>query len=51
MIDRRFVLSLLLDLVAGTLGTMAHVAGRRSLWRFEAVPMHLRPKGSIHSRY
>jgi hypothetical protein len=39
MIDRRFVLSLLLGLVSGSLATMANVAGRHRLWRFRGRPI------------
>jgi hypothetical protein len=41
MLDRRFVSSVLLGLVAGTLGTIAYVAGRRRLKRFRGRPLTL----------
>ena len=39
MLDRRIVSSILFGLVAGTLGTIAYVAGRRRVWRFRARPL------------
>jgi hypothetical protein len=39
MIDRHFVSSVLLGLVAGMLGTVAYVAGHRHLNRFRGRPL------------
>jgi hypothetical protein len=39
MIDRRIVSSMLLGIVAGTIGTMVYVAGRRRLWRYRSRPL------------
>jgi hypothetical protein len=41
MLDRRFVSSVLLGFVAGTLGTIAYVASRRHLRRFRGRPLTL----------
>jgi hypothetical protein len=41
MLDRHFVSSVLLGFLAGTLGTIAYVAGRRHLKRFRGRPMTL----------
>jgi len=41
MLDRHFVSSVLLGLFAGTLGTIAYVAGRRQLKRFRGRPLTL----------
>jgi hypothetical protein len=38
-LDRSIASSILIGLVAGTLGTIAYVAGRRRLWRFRSRPL------------
>jgi hypothetical protein len=38
MLDRHFVASVMLGLLAGTLGTVAYVAGRRRLRRYRGRP-------------
>jgi H+/Cl- antiporter ClcA len=41
MLDRRFVSSVLLGLIAGAIGTIAYVVGRRHLRRFRGRPLTL----------